>query len=121
MTILSWSTIILSLTFETMYKSNKTLLSFFNLNLNSSMMSYNKIILNLFLFRTILFSMINICSLHMFIMSLSKHIMPLQNQIQRKMMISIHMLSLYFPSPSSNVGKRSFTTSIELVLDMTRK
>ena len=82
------------------------------MNLSSSMMSYNNgsNILNFFLFQII-------NNHHM-----SKVTKTLQNQIQNKMMFSmIHMFNLYFPSPSSYLGKRSFQTSIEPDLDMIRK
>ena len=72
------------------------------------MKNYNQNILNLFLF-------IVISTLH--IIKAMKHIM----QIQRKMMIVIHMFILLFPGPSSYLGKRSFQTSIEPDLDMIRK
>ena len=41
--------------------------------------------------------------------------------IWRKMMIAIYMFCLFLPSPTSNLGKRSFTTSTKLTLDTTWK
>jgi hypothetical protein len=61
-----------------MYKNSKAQLSFPRLNRNPTLKIYKKNILNLFLFREILFSMTHISSLHMFMMSLSKHMISLQ-------------------------------------------
>ena len=109
--IKSWSTyseVFLLFWYLVHKKILKVRLNFSNLSCNSNMMNYNKITLNLFLFR-----IINI--LH--IIKSTKHI----KHIQRRMIISIHMFLLFFPNSSLDLGKISFTTRTKPVLDMTRK
>ena len=98
------STMLLLLILEIVYKKHKTQLNFSILNHSSSMKNCNKNILNLFMFRII-------SILHMFksMMSLLKHMMPLQKQNQMKMMFYIHMFRLFFPIPSLDIGNKSYT------------